>query len=101
MLERLSEELRGIDAEFEALAEAHPRYELLERACQSLQELDEIGAGHLFWDRQDDQRGDRIAFARGQLDEYRAEIGRVEGRREAVLTKIDDQNIELDYLQWY
>ena len=100
VLGRLTEELRGIDAEMEALAEAHPTYAVLERACQSLQELDEIGAGDLFWDGQDDERGDRIAFARRQLDEYHAEIGRVEGRRESVLTKIDGQNVELDYLHY-
>ncbi len=100
VLERLSDDLRAIDAEFEALAEAHPKYEILERACRSLQELDAIGAGHLFWEQQDDERSDRIAFARRQLDEYHAEIGRVEGRRESILTKIDNQNVELDYLHY-
>ncbi len=100
VLTRLMDELREIDAEFEAIAEAHPQYELLERACQSLQELDEIGAGHLFWNGQDEERGDRLAFARRQLDQHRAEIGRAEGRRAAVLGKIDDQNVELDYLHY-
>ncbi|MDJ0751837.1 MAG: hypothetical protein QNJ11_20300, partial [Woeseiaceae bacterium] len=100
VLTRLMDELREIDVEFEAIAEAHPKYQLLERACQSLQELDDIGAGHLFWNGQDQERGDRLAFARRQIDEFRAEMGRVEGRRASVMSKIDDQNVELDYLHY-
>ena len=100
VLTRLMNELREIDTEFEAIAEAHPKYALLERACQSLQELDEIGAGHLFWNGQDEERGDRLAFAHRQIDEFRAEMGRVEGRRAAVMSKIDNQNVELDYLHY-
>ena len=99
-LDGLEAELFGVDAELEALAGDHHKYEVLERACQSLEELDDIGAGHLFWDGHGDERGVRIDFARRQIKEFNAEIARVEERRENVLAKIEGQNVELDYLHY-
>ncbi len=99
-LDGLEADLLRIDAELEALAEDHHKYEVLERACQSLAELDDLGAGDLFWDGRNDERGARIDHARQQIDEFNAEIGRVEDRRDALLARIDDQNVELDYLHY-
>ena len=99
-LDGLEADLLGIDAELEALAGDHRKYEILERACQSLAELDDIGAGHLFWDGHNDERGARFDHARRQIDAFKAEIGRVEDRREAILAKIEEQNVQLDYLHY-
>ena len=99
-LDDLATDLGAVDAELEALAADHHKYEVLERACQSLEELDDIGAGHLFWDGHGDERGARIDYARGQIEDFKAEIARVEERREEVLAKIEGQNVELDYLHY-
>ncbi len=99
-LDSLEADLLGIDAELEGLAEEHHKYEILERACQSLAELDDIGAGHLFWDTDSDERVARFDHAQRQIDEFKAEIGRVEAGREALLAKIEEQNVELDYLHY-
>ena len=100
MLDGLEADLRAVDVELERLAEEHHKYEVLERACRSLEELDEIGAGRLFWDDRSEERDARIGHARRQIDEFHAEITRVEDRREAILDKIEGQNVELDYLHY-
>jgi outer membrane biosynthesis protein TonB len=100
VLDGLEADLRAVDVELERLAEEHHKYEVLERACRSLEELDEIGAGRLFWDDRSEERDARIGHARRQIDEFHAEITRVEDRREAILDKIEGQNVELDYLHY-
>ena len=99
-LEGLEADLRALDGELETLAEDHHKYEVLERICGSLEELDEIGAGHLFWEDRGDQRTARIGHARREIEEFRAEIGRVEAQREAVVEQIEDHNVQLDYLHY-
>ena len=100
VLDGLEAELRGVDAELEALAESHHKFEVLERICRSLEELDELGGADLFWDDRGDERAARIDYARSQIDGFQAEIGRVEERRDAVLDKIEGQNVALDYLHY-
>ena len=99
-LDELEADLRGIDAELESLAEDHHKYEVLERICGSLAELEDIGAADLFWDGRGEEQSARIDHARRQIDEFRAEIGRVEQRREAVIDRIQGQNAQLDYLHY-
>jgi outer membrane biosynthesis protein TonB/prefoldin subunit 5 len=99
-LDGLEAELRGVDAELEALAESHHTFQVLERICSSLEELDELGRADLFWDGRGEEHAARIAHARGRIDEFQAAINRVETRREAVLDKIEGHNAALDYLHY-
>lgn len=100
-LDGLEAELCAIDAELEALAHEHHKYDVLEKICGSLEQLDEEGAGHLFWgDHDGSQRDERIGHAQRKIDEFRAEIAGVEGRREAIIAKIEDHNVQLDYLHY-
>jgi outer membrane biosynthesis protein TonB len=100
VLDGLEADLRAVDVELERLAEEHHKYEVLERACRSLEELDEIGAGRLFWDDRGEEHDARIGHARRQIDEFHSEIACVEDRREAILDKIEGQNVALDYLHY-
>jgi outer membrane biosynthesis protein TonB len=100
VLDRLEADLRGIDVELEALAQNHHKYEVLERICNSLEELEEIGGADLFWDGRAEEHTVRVDHARRQLDEFKTEIGRVEGRREAILDEIEGHNLQLDYLHY-
>ena len=99
-LDELQWELRALDAELEALAKDHFKYDLLSQACASLEKLDEADAGQLFWGRSGDDASERLRFARRQVDKYYEEIGRVEGRKEGLLERIDEQNLQLDYLHY-
>jgi outer membrane biosynthesis protein TonB/prefoldin subunit 5 len=100
VLDGLEAELRDVDVELEALAESHHKFEVLERICSSLQELEELGGAELFWAGRGEECAARIDHARSQIDDFQAEIGRVEQRREAVLDKIEGQNVALDYLHY-
>ncbi len=102
VLEGFEKDLASIDAEHEALLEQSHRYDVLSRICRSLEELDELGAGDLFWDGQSDSelRDERLRHAHKQIDDFGAEIIALENRRDAIIEQIDDQNLELDYLHY-
>lgn len=102
VLEGFEKDLASIDAEHEALLEQSHRYDVLSRICRSLEELDELGAGDLFWDGQSDSglRDGCLRHAHKQIDDFGAEIIALENRRDAIIEQIDDQNLELDYLHY-
>ena len=100
-LDALHDELRVIESELKALADEHYKYDLLGQACASLERLEEAGAAQLFWGRLDNSEGaDRLRLAHIEIDEYHAELGRVEERRDAMLDKIGNANLALDYLHY-
>ena len=101
-LGELEADLRKVDAELAALAQRNHQYDVLAQVCQSLEELDGIGAGHLFWDERSgpDSSTGQIRNARRKIDEFGEEVTRVEERRCAIIAKIGDQNDVLDYLHY-
>ena len=94
--------LEGVEGELTALAEKAHEFELLGKICRSLEELDNLGASELFWSSQDEleSRTTKLANAHRKIDEYSAEIGRVEDRRDSILDQIGDQNRDLDHLHY-
>ena len=102
VLEGLLGELRAIDSELDELARRNQQYEALSQVCRSLEELDGIGATHLFWNAATgpDNPEAHLRNARRHIDEFKAEIARVEDRRHAITDKISDQNETLDYLHY-
>ena len=101
VMDDLQKDLHAIDVELEALADEHYKYDLLLQACASLESLDEADAAHFFWGKNNSEdAGDRLAYARRQIDNYHAEIRDVEKRREAMLDRIDEQDLQLDYLHY-
>ncbi|MGA8205410.1 MAG: AgmX/PglI C-terminal domain-containing protein [Woeseiaceae bacterium] len=100
-LDGLEADLRAADAELEKLAQDNHRYELLSGICGSLEELDAIGAGDLFWEDGNGAPHDsRLHHARRKITEYNNEIARVESRRESIVEEINRQNLTLDYLHY-
>lgn len=102
VLDDLEADLRSIDDELDVLAERKHQYDILQQVCHSLEQLDGIGATHLFWDKHsagDDQQK-RLQYAHRKTEEFREEVTRVEERREVVVDKIGDQNNVLDYLHY-
>jgi hypothetical protein len=98
VLDDLQSELRTIELELAQLAERRQQYEVLETACRSLEELESLGAGELFWATE--QGAHRLSHARSQIAAFADEVARVEGHRDAALSRIDQQNLELDGLHY-
>ncbi len=101
-LSGLEQNLQGVNAELVALAEKSHEFDVLGEVCRSLQELEKLGAADLFWNSQDDveTRDAKLASVQQRIDEYSAEINRVEDRRDSVLEQIGDQNQALDSLHY-
>ena len=53
-LNEFDRDLQAVDAELDALAQKNQQYDVLSQVCDSLQELDGLGAAHLFWGKQAD-----------------------------------------------
>ncbi|MCZ6539006.1 MAG: AgmX/PglI C-terminal domain-containing protein [Chloroflexi bacterium] len=101
-LDDLERDLRAIDSELEALQKKTHRYEVLAQVCRSLEELEDVGGTNLFWDGQSgpENPAEHLSNARRKIDEFAAEIARVEDRRLSICDDVDDQNTDLDYLHY-
>ena len=100
-LDSLQADLRAIDAELVALAGDHNKYQKLEHICSSLEELDELGAGHLFWDEvSSENKAMHLDHARSQIGKFHEAIVEVENRRDALVEDIKQRNDELDCLHY-
>jgi hypothetical protein len=95
-------DLQAVDAELDVLAQKNQQYDVLSQVCDSLQELDGLGAAHLFWGKQDDGELplQRLQSAQREIDDFGEQIARVQDRRLSVVEKMDDQNQALDYLHF-
>jgi hypothetical protein len=94
--------LRAVDAELSDLAEHSVQYDTLGEVCRSLEALDDLGAMNLFWQDRDHSGDplDYIQSARNRIEEYGESILETEGRRQAIVDKIGDQNLSLDCLHY-
>lgn len=102
ILQGFERELQSLDGELVALSKRSHQYDVLSQVCSTLEELDSIGAAHLFWNESagPDQCSQQIQRARRNIDAYGAEIAEVENRRLGILEKIGRQNSALDYLHY-
>ena len=98
----LRDSLQSVGSELTVLAEKSYEFEVLGQLCRSLEELDNLGASELFWPSQDDieSRNTKLANAYRKIDDYSAEISRVEDRRSSILNQIGEQNRDLDHLHY-
>ena len=98
----LERDLRAIDVELDELAQRNRQYEVLSKLCRNFEELEGLGATHLFWDAPSgpDNPDEHLQNAYGQINEFKAEIANVEGRREAIIGQMNEQNDVLDYLHY-
>ena len=101
VLEDLEADLRTTDRELEGLAAKHHQYEVLSKICRSLEELDDLGAADLFWDKRDgEERTGHLHHAHHQIEAFGEEIADVERRRESIIDSINERNTVLDYLHY-
>jgi len=101
-LEELEQELQAIEGELEAAIEKGERYEVLTRLCDNFEELDKVGASHLFWGdlERPDNTAEHLESVRGRINEFTDEVAGIEDRRDAVLDRIGDKNRTMDYLYY-
>jgi outer membrane biosynthesis protein TonB len=102
VLDEFERELCEIDSERDEQAGKRHQYDLLLQVCNSLDELDDLGAAHLFWAQQDggQTRAETLAYARRNIEVFGDDILRLEERRAVVNEKIGDQNLALDKLHY-
>ncbi|MGD1977686.1 MAG: hypothetical protein PVG57_08995, partial [Gammaproteobacteria bacterium] len=100
-LDSLIGDLRSIDDELEALATERRQYELLRQACDSLDELSELGAAEMFWgDRAEHEKGARnIVRVRQSLDEFEHRLNEIEGRRGAAMEAVREVQAAIEILE--
>ena len=97
----LEADLRSVDDELVELKKQQDKYDKLETICAALDELDEMGAGHLFWDADGrESKAARLDHARWQIGKHHEAFVDVESRREKILEDIEQQNVQLDYLHY-
>jgi len=100
-LNGLLADLRAVDDELVALRKQQDRYDKVEKICTALEELDNMGAGELFWDNDGgENKAARLDHARQQIGNYHEAIVEVENRREKIREEIHQQDIQLDYLHY-
>ncbi len=99
LLGDLQGRLRGVDEELATLTQKDDQFALLRLICDSLQDLDNLGAKQLFWGDRGDLEGEtrHIGEARRNLEAYANELSQVDERRQAVLREIGEQSDVLDH----
>jgi len=97
----LEDHLQSIDAELNSLSEQRERFELLEQACGTLEQLDELGGADLFWGSAEPTRtSEHVSEARNRVASFRERLGEIEGRRHAVVDQIKGGQQVLDILEY-
>ena len=102
ILDEFERELCEIDRERDEQAGNRHQYDLLLQVCNSLDELDDLGAAHLFWNEQagGPAGNERLAYARRNINVFGDQILHLEEQRALVIEKIGDQNLVLDRLHY-
>ena len=88
-LEALVRDLRAVDGELEDLSAERQRYQLLQDACDALDELSELGASALFWEgRSDPAAGDEhVRGVRQRMVGFWQQLAGIEERRQALVAR--------------
>ncbi len=84
-------ELRGLDAQLEALSGERNQHRLLHQVCDALGELDKLGGAQLFWGtREAVAKGeDQLGRVRERVTAFENRIGELEARRQSTREQID------------
>jgi len=98
-LQDFEQQLQVINNELEELTRESQQYDLLSKACQSLEQLDALNATQLFWG-DSGQSVDHLGNVRRKVDHFYAQVDRVESRRQAVIDHIGNHSDDLDDLHY-
>jgi outer membrane biosynthesis protein TonB len=75
-------------------------HQLLDQACGSLEKLGELGAASLFWGERVEpaQTAEHLVGVRARVSSFQATLGKIDGRRQAILAKIGREEETLEIL---
>jgi outer membrane biosynthesis protein TonB len=101
-LSALEATLAAIDGELATLAEEQHRYELLERICESLEKLGQLGADALFWGETRDpaSTAEPLRRARERIADFESRVSSVEERRRDLLGRLQGHTDRVDLLDY-
>ncbi|MBD3868290.1 MAG: AgmX/PglI C-terminal domain-containing protein [Acidobacteria bacterium] len=99
-LQDLTDDLHVVDGEVESLGPQRMHHELLERACNSLEQLGELGAAPLFWGDQiaPDRVDERLSTVRHTVSTFQSQLVELDERRQEILDRIGDEKENLEIL---
>ena len=100
-LSRLSEELRGVDAELGAISNERNQHRLLLEVCTAFEALSASGGAKLFWDDHfaADAGAEHMHRVRSRMDQFSALVADIEARRQAVVDRIKEQQHHADLFE--
>ncbi|MFL6651301.1 MAG: AgmX/PglI C-terminal domain-containing protein [Sulfurifustaceae bacterium] len=87
----LEKKQRAVEHELEGLAGQQRQYQLLEQVCSSLDQLNEMDAGSLFWGDHLQAGASYVKRARSAVVSFNEKIGEIEQRRQALKDRIQDE----------
>src|SRR5512139_3508447 len=98
----LEDQVRGVERELDGLFGQRQQYQLLTQVCESLDKLDSLGVGHLFWEEQSatQEVKDRVDRARAQALQFNEKIAGIEQSRDALNVRIEDELLNIDDLEY-
>jgi len=98
-LQGLAADLRVVDDEVESLAPQRMHHELLDQACGSLEELDELGAASLFWGEQIEPArvAEQLREVRSRVNAFQVQLDELGEQRGVILAAIgrEEENLEI------
>jgi hypothetical protein len=100
-LDGLVRNLRSVDAEIEGLSGQRRQHDLLEQACNALEELSSLGGAELFWGARTpaEERLAHVRHARSHVDAFEKQIGEIEERRQALLEEVERQQRATEWIE--
>jgi hypothetical protein len=83
---------KKLDAKLAGMSGERQQYELLDRICESLEKLDQMGAAHLFWgETQSRDSADQVVHARAAATAFVQKIRDIEQESAALLDRIREE----------
>jgi len=94
----LEGQIRGVDNELQGLFAQRQQFQLLNDICESLDKLETLGAGHLFWGQEPAAESDRqrVGQAREQAAQFLQTIAGIEQHRKELEEGIDSELLNID-----
>ncbi len=100
-LGRLSEELRGVEAELDGISNERKQHGLLREVCNAFEDLSASGGAKLFWGDHftADAGAEHMLRVRGRMDQFSTFVAEIEARRQAIVDRIKEQQHNADLFE--
>lgn len=102
VLADLEMDLKATTAKLDVLAQKNHQIEVLSKVCRSLEELEDLGASHLFWGSKSKPENVEAYLRNTQrkIEAFSNDVAQVENLRQTIIDKIGNQNGALERLHY-